>query len=186
MAIKYEIHKEFSTWKRLYTKTLESHASGLELRTHRVMTCIPLRASILRNTFEGWRFKFRTHVDVYNNLTDLLTLLLIFTCTATELLITNTCLLPDLSMLPANVKNHKIDLIFNTSRSWCDATMMKVYIDFEYTHGNYYMSDIIEMAAIGEDSGWTFHKYINVNYKLPLNVTKLTEITDEKLERMWR
>ena len=32
------------------------------------------------------------------------------------------------------------------------------------------MSDIIEMAAIGEDSGWTFHKYINVNYKLPLGV----------------
>ena len=59
--------------------------------------------------------------------------------------------------------------------------MMKVYIDLEYTHGNYYMSDIIEMAAIGEDSGWTFHKYIKVTYKLPLNVMKLTGITDEKL-----
>ena len=59
--------------------------------------------------------------------------------------------------------------------------MVNVYIDLEYTHGNHYMSDIIEMAATGEDSGWTFHKYINVNYKLPLNVTKLTGITDEKL-----
>ena len=58
--------------------------------------------------------------------------------------------------------------------------MVKVYIDLEYTHGNYYMSDIIEMGAIGEESGWTFHKNIKVNYKLPLNVTKLTGITDEK------
>ena len=99
MAIKYEIHKEVSTLKMLYTKTLEAHASGLEVRKQQVTTRIPLRASILRNTFEGWRFKFRTHVDVYNNLADLLTLLLILTCTATELQITNTCLLTDLSML---------------------------------------------------------------------------------------
>ena len=59
--------------------------------------------------------------------------------------------------------------------------MVVVYIDLEYTNGNFYLGDVIEIAATGGESGWIFRKYINIGYKLSPLINGLTGITDEKL-----
>ena len=35
--------------------------------------------------------------------------------------------------------------------------MVIVYLDLEYSNGNLYVGDIIEIAAIGGESGWIYH-----------------------------
>ena len=62
--------------------------------------------------------------------------------------------------------------------------MVLIYIDLEYTNGNFYLGDVVEIAPIGGggESGWIFHAYINIGYKLPPIIRSLTGITDEKLE----
>ena len=34
----------------------------------------------------------------------------------------------------------------------------------EFTNGNYYLADIIEIALVAEDSGNTFHSYIRIHF----------------------
>ena len=56
---------------------------------------------------------------------------------------------------------------FESVESEKTQTMVVVYIDLEYTNSNSYLGDVVEIAAIGGKSGWIFHKYINIGYKLP-------------------
>ena len=57
-----------------------------------------------------------------------------------------------------------------------------VYIDLEYTNGNYYMCDIIETAAVSERTDATYHTLVKIEDRIPPNVTKLTGITDAALQ----
>ena len=51
----------------------------------------------------------------------------------------------------------------------------------EFINGNYYLTDIIEMALVAEESGYAFHSYIMIHYSIPKRVKKLTNITDRTL-----
>ena len=57
----------------------------------------------------------------------------------------------------------------------------KFYLDMEFTIGNYYLTDIIEMALIAEESGNAFHSYIRIHYSIPKRLKELTNITDKTL-----
>ena len=57
-----------------------------------------------------------------------------------------------------------------------------IYIDLDYTNGNYYMCDIIEIAAVTERTGAKYHTLVKIEDRLPPNVTKLTGITDAALQ----
>ena len=56
------------------------------------------------------------------------------------------------------------------------------YIDTEFTNGNFYLGDIFEIACLSEDSGYIFHSYINIGYKIPNYVKRLCDVTDEKIK----
>ena len=58
--------------------------------------------------------------------------------------------------------------------------MGKFYLDLEFTNGNYYLADIIEVALVS-DSGCIFQRYVKLNYTLPGRVTSFTGITDNTL-----
>ena len=36
------------------------------------------------------------------------------------------------------------------------------YLDMEFTNGNYYLADILELALVAEESGYVFHSYVLV------------------------
>ena len=59
--------------------------------------------------------------------------------------------------------------------------MGRFYLDMEYTNGNFYLSDIIEISLVAEKTAHEFHSYVTIPYRLPVNVKALTRITDEKL-----
>ena len=59
--------------------------------------------------------------------------------------------------------------------------MGRFYLDMEYTNGNFYLSDIIEISLVAEKTAHEFHSYVTIPYRLPANVKALTRITDEKL-----
>ena len=56
--------------------------------------------------------------------------------------------------------------------------MGRFYLDLEFTNGNYYLCDIIEIALLAADSGNTFHSYVKIHYSIPARVKELTNITD--------
>ena len=57
--------------------------------------------------------------------------------------------------------------------------MGRFYLDLEYTNGNYYLADIIEISIVAGDH--EFHRYINIRYPVPPIVKRLTGITNTKL-----
>ena len=59
--------------------------------------------------------------------------------------------------------------------------MGRFYFDTEYTNGNYYLGDIIELALLAEESGNTFQCYIQIHYLIPTRVKELTNISDDLL-----
>ena len=59
--------------------------------------------------------------------------------------------------------------------------MGRFYLDMEYTNGNFYLADIIEISLVAEKTAHEFHSYVTIPYRLPANVKALTCITDEKL-----
>ena len=59
--------------------------------------------------------------------------------------------------------------------------MARFFLDLEFTNGNYYLADIIEIALLSEISGFTFHTYVKIDKCLPPVVRKLTGITDKML-----
>ena len=62
--------------------------------------------------------------------------------------------------------------------------MGRFYLGMEFTNGNYYLADIIEIALVAEDSGNTFHSYIRIHYSIPKRVKELMNITDKTLATM--
>ena len=59
--------------------------------------------------------------------------------------------------------------------------MGRFYLDLEFTNGNYYLADIIEMSIVAADTNHEFHRYVRIPYPIPPIVKKLTNITDETL-----
>ena len=59
--------------------------------------------------------------------------------------------------------------------------MGRFYLDTEFTNGNYYLGDIIEMALLAEESGNTFQSYVQIHYLIPTRVKELTTISDDLL-----
>ena len=59
--------------------------------------------------------------------------------------------------------------------------MGRFYLDLEFTNGNYYLADVIEMGMVAEYTNHEFHQFVKINYPLPYVVKQLTCITDEKL-----
>ena len=62
--------------------------------------------------------------------------------------------------------------------------MGKFFLDLEFTNGNYYLSDIIELALIAEETGKVFHRYVKIHYRIPNRVQELTRITDKTLANL--
>jgi len=57
-------------------------------------------------------------------------------------------------------------------------------MDLEFTDGNFYMADIIEIAVIAEESGNVFHMYVRIHYSIPKHVQDLTRINDKILNNL--
>ena len=62
--------------------------------------------------------------------------------------------------------------------------MGKFFMDLEFTDGNYYLADIIEIAVIAEESGNVFHMYVRIHYSIPKRVQELTRINDRILTNL--
>ena len=62
--------------------------------------------------------------------------------------------------------------------------MGKFYLDLEFTNGNCYLSDILEIALVPEDSGNTFHSYVPLHYSVPKRVQQLTGITNKTIKSL--
>lgn len=62
--------------------------------------------------------------------------------------------------------------------------MGKFFMDLEFTDGNFYMADIIEIAVIAEESGNCFHMYVRIHYSIPKRVQELTRINDGILNNL--
>ena len=56
--------------------------------------------------------------------------------------------------------------------------MGKFFLDMEFTNGSYYLTDIIEMALVAEESGNAFHSHIRIHLSIPKRVRGLTNITN--------
>ena len=54
----------------------------------------------------------------------------------------------------------------------------------EFTNGNYYLTDILEIAVVTEESGNTYHRYAKIHYSVPKLVQLLTGITNRLLKLM--
>ena len=62
--------------------------------------------------------------------------------------------------------------------------MGKFFMDLEFTDGNFYMADIIEIAVVSEESGNFFHMYVRIHYSIPQRVQELTRIHDRTLNNL--
>ena len=60
--------------------------------------------------------------------------------------------------------------------------MGKFYLDIEFTNGNYYLADILEIALLAEESGNVYQSYVKINYSVPSQVQLLTGITNRTIE----
>ena len=59
-----------------------------------------------------------------------------------------------------------------------------IHFDLEITNGNYYLSDIFEIALIAEESGNAFHSYITLQYSVPKRERQLTGITNKTIKSL--
>ena len=60
--------------------------------------------------------------------------------------------------------------------------MGRFYLDMEFTNGNYYLTDILEIAVVAEESGNIYHRYVKIHYSVPKQVQLLTGITNRTIE----
>ena len=60
-------------------------------------------------------------------------------------------------------------------------SMGRFFFDTEFTNGNYYLGDIIEIALLAEESGHMFQSYVQIHYLIPTRVKELTNISDDLL-----
>ena len=59
--------------------------------------------------------------------------------------------------------------------------MGKFYLDMEFTNGNYYLADILEIALLADESGYTFHSSVKIHYSVPKRGQQLTGITNKTI-----
>ena len=52
----------------------------------------------------------------------------------------------------------------------------------EFTNGNYYLTDILEIAVVAEESGNIYHRYVKIPYSVPKQVQLLTGIKNRTIE----
>ena len=64
--------------------------------------------------------------------------------------------------------------------------MGKLYLDLDFTNGNYYLTDILEIALVSEESGYAFHSIVKIQYSMPKRVRELMNITDKTLATIGR
>ena len=62
--------------------------------------------------------------------------------------------------------------------------MGKLYLDLEFTNGNYYLADIVELALLSEESGYAFHSYVKIHYSAPKREQQLTGITNKTIKSL--
>ena len=55
--------------------------------------------------------------------------------------------------------------------------MERFYLDMEFTNGNYYLVDILEIALLAEESGNVYHSCVKICYSVTKQVQLLTGIT---------
>ena len=60
--------------------------------------------------------------------------------------------------------------------------MGRFYLDMEFTNGNYYLTDILEITVVAEESGNIYHRYVKIHYSVPKQVQLLTGITNRTIE----
>ena len=52
----------------------------------------------------------------------------------------------------------------------------------EFTNVNYYLTDILEIAVVTEESGNIYHRYAKIHYSVPKLVQLLSGITNRTIE----
>ena len=60
--------------------------------------------------------------------------------------------------------------------------MRRFYLDMDFTNGNYYLVDILEITVLAEESGNVYHSYVKISYSVPKQVQLLTGITNRTIE----
>ena len=55
-------------------------------------------------------------------------------------------------------------------------------MDMEFTNGNYYLTDILEITVVAEESGNIYHRYVKKHYSVPKQVQLLTGNTTRTIE----
>ena len=48
--------------------------------------------------------------------------------------------------------------------------MGRFYLEMEFTNGNYYLVDILEIALLAEESRNVYHSYVKVAYSVSIQV----------------
>ena len=48
--------------------------------------------------------------------------------------------------------------------------MGRFYLDMEFANGNYYLTDILEIVLVAEESGNIYHRYVKIHYSVPKQV----------------
>ena len=54
----------------------------------------------------------------------------------------------------------------------------------EFTNGNNYLTDILEIAVVAEESGNIYHRYGKIHYSVPKQVQLLTGIRNRTIETL--
>ena len=62
--------------------------------------------------------------------------------------------------------------------------MAKFYLDLEFTNGNFYLADILELALSSEESGYAFHSDVKIHCSVPKRVQQLTGITNKPIKSL--
>ena len=62
--------------------------------------------------------------------------------------------------------------------------MGKFYLDLEFANGNYYLSDILGITLIAEESGNAFHSCVSLHYTVPKRVQQLADITNMTIKSL--
>ena len=62
--------------------------------------------------------------------------------------------------------------------------MGKLYLDMEFTNGNYYLAEIVGIALVAGEGGYAFHSYVKIHYSLPKIVQRLTGVTNRTIKSL--
>ena len=54
----------------------------------------------------------------------------------------------------------------------------------EFTNGNHYLANILEIALVVGESGNVFHSYVQIHYSTPKRVQQLTGITNRTIKSL--